>query len=167
MTTASGVPRPSTRRWRLVPFFPPIRWIPSNGFLRKRCFGHCSIDALPIPGNPLQFVIIDQASLPECQEKPGLSPLQKVTVNGTGATELLLWQSLPVATGSQHIDNALKDPSGWQWLASAARAPLVLLVRVSCKTRNQRFYLLPQGIRHFPRLNSTQCTPPPVIGLRR
>ncbi len=29
-TSDNGTPRPSTSKWRLLPFFPPIRWIGAN-----------------------------------------------------------------------------------------------------------------------------------------
>ncbi len=46
-TNDSGIPFPSTRRLRLVPFFSPVRWICSNRLQCQRSFHHGPINALP------------------------------------------------------------------------------------------------------------------------
>ena len=111
---------------RFVPFFPPICRIGSDGLLSERGFGHCTIHALPVPGNPKQLIIIRQTGPPECKEKPGLRPLREVAVNGAGTTESLFRKSLPLAACPQHIHDAFKNLPVWQWLATATKGPFCI-----------------------------------------
>ena len=60
-TSDNGTPRPSTRRWRLLPFFSPIRRIGSDGLLSQRRLEHRPVKALPAPGDALQVVVLGQA----------------------------------------------------------------------------------------------------------
>jgi hypothetical protein len=47
------------------PVLSPIRWIVSDGLLCERGFCHPTIQTLPVLGDPLQFVLVRQTSLPE------------------------------------------------------------------------------------------------------
>src|SRR3712207_2609398 len=57
-TIDNGTPRPSTSRWRLLPFFSPIRRIRADGFLCKGSLHQGAIDALPSPGDALHVVVL-------------------------------------------------------------------------------------------------------------
>ena len=124
-TSESGTPRASTRRWRLLPFFSPIRRILSDGLLSQRCFGHRSIDGLPFPGNPFHLVVLSQTVLPEFQEHSGLIPFPKIPVNGAGTPEPLLRQSLPLNPCPKHIDDSFKDLARINGLPASPGLPLV------------------------------------------
>ena len=56
----SGTPRASTRRWRLLPFFPPICRVWAGCFLTKGRLDHGPVYALPLPGNPFHLVVLKQ-----------------------------------------------------------------------------------------------------------
>ncbi len=60
----NGTPRPSTNRWRLLPFFPPIRRVRPDGFLCQWRLHHRAIHALPPPRDALHVVVLGQAGLP-------------------------------------------------------------------------------------------------------
>src|SRR6476469_8139132 len=105
----NGTPRPSTRRWRLLPFFPPIRRVGPDGFLRQRSLHQRAVDALPSPRDALHVVVLGKSGLPQLLKEAGLLPLQEPLVNGTGTAEALLGQRLPLAARAQHVDHRLKD----------------------------------------------------------
>lgn len=44
-TSDNGTPRPSTSKWRLLPFFLPVRRVRADSFLRQGCLHHRAIDA--------------------------------------------------------------------------------------------------------------------------
>src|SRR5512147_463254 len=88
-TMASGVPRPSTKRCRLLPFFSPVGRVSPNRLLCQRCLGHGPIDALPLPGNSFEVVILGEACLPKFGEEASPSPFQEIGMNGAGTAECL------------------------------------------------------------------------------
>ena len=55
---------PSTSKLRLLPFFPPISGVIAHRFPGQRSFALRPINALPLPGNPLHFIILGQTGLP-------------------------------------------------------------------------------------------------------
>ena len=63
------MPRASTKRLRLRPFFPPIRGVRSHAFQRQRCLACCPVHALPAPGYALHLVVLGQSRLPYFPEK--------------------------------------------------------------------------------------------------
>src|SRR5687767_2357391 len=64
-TSDNGTPRPSTSRWRLLPFFSPIGRVGSDRLLRQWRFEHGPVDALPSPGDALHLVVLGKPSLPD------------------------------------------------------------------------------------------------------
>src|SRR4249920_2622751 len=110
-TSDNGTPRPSTSRWRLLPFFPPIRGVGAHGFLCQWRLHHRAVDALPAPGNALHLVVFGQARLPKSLEESRGLPLKKSLVDGACAAEALLGQRLPLAARTQHVDDRLEHQS--------------------------------------------------------
>ena len=108
-TSDNGTPRPPTSRWRLLPFFPPVRRIRANLLLGQRRFHHRPVNTLPAPGNAFQRVVLGQPGTPQRFEEAGLLPLQKVFVHRTGAAKAFSRERFPLATGSEHEDNGLED----------------------------------------------------------
>jgi hypothetical protein len=106
------MPRPSTNRLRLLPFFSPIRGIRSHGVSGERCFTQRTINVLPFPGNASHLLIFDQTGSPEALKEASRLPAQKMPMNGAGTAKLFLGQRLPLDAGSQHIDNPGKDLPG-------------------------------------------------------
>src|SRR3974377_2455905 len=149
----SGIQLPSTRRLRLVPFFPPIRRVRPDGFEGERRFDHGPIDALPAPGDALQVVILGEAVAPEPDEHVLPLPGQEVLVDRTRAPELPLGEGLPLDAGAQDEDDRLEDLPGLPGLGAPAGGggdtpPLLPLPR-----GDEGFYLGPQLIGDGPRLD--------------
>ena len=87
-TRDSGMPRASTSRLRLRPFFPPIRGMGTHTRLRQGCLAHAPIDALPAPGDALHLIVFGQPCLPEAKKKSCLLPALKMSMHRTGTAEL-------------------------------------------------------------------------------
>src|SRR5512135_3888717 len=87
IATPSGTPRPSVSSDRLVPLlarsvglgpvFPPA----------QRGLGHRPVQALPLPLDALQFVVLVQGDAPEVSQDPPGGPLLEVVVQGTATAE--------------------------------------------------------------------------------
>ena len=110
-TSDNGTPRPSTSKWRLLPFFSPIGRIRSDALLSHGRFHHRSINALPSPSDAFKFIIFGKAKLPQCLKDTRLLPFKKSGVNGAGTAVTLARQCLPLTPGAQHIDDPFKDQS--------------------------------------------------------
>ena len=54
-TSDNGTPRPSTSKWRLLPFFSPIRRVGTYALLRHWRLHHRPINALPSPGDAFKY----------------------------------------------------------------------------------------------------------------
>src|SRR5438309_3402064 len=165
----NGTPRPSTRRWRLLPFFSPIRRVRPDGFLRQRGLHQCAVNTLPSPRDALQVVVLGKAGLPQLLKEAGLLPLEEALVNGAGAAEALLGQRLPLAPRAQHVHHRLKDLS-----CRLGRAPCAGLADIGPDLlgharRNQRLHTLPELISHHPRFDSLGhgLAPTPRVGAAR
>ena len=87
-TRDSGMPRASTSRLRLRPFFPPIGGMGAHTRLRQGCLAHAPIDALPAPGDALHLIVFGQPCLPEAKKKSCLLPALKMSMHRTGTAEL-------------------------------------------------------------------------------
>ena len=124
-TIDSGIPRPSTRTLRFVPFFPPIRRVGPDGLLGQGRFPESRIDTLPRPGDSFELVVFRQALSPQSDEDPGALPGEEVFVDGAGTPELHLGQRLPLTACAQHIHNALEDAPGVQRFPPAPGLALV------------------------------------------
>ena len=162
-TSDNGTPRPSTSRWRLLPFFPPVRRVRSDGFLCQWCLHHRAIDALPSPRDALHVVIFRQAGFPDCFKKARLLPFEKAFVDGAGASKAFSGKCLPLAACAQHKHDGLEHLAWRLRRPTCSRLANVLLARHLCAPRNQRFDALPELIRYHPGINplAQRITPAP------
>jgi len=151
-TNDSGMPRASTRRLRLRPFFSPVRGVRPHAFQRQRCFSCRPIDALPTPGDALHLVVFGQAGSPNLQEKALPMPVLKVCMHGARAA-ILFGQRLPLAASTKHVDDCREDLPRGHRLAPCSRLALVVAPTRPFSRWDQRPNLVPQRIRHCPRLD--------------
>jgi len=134
----------------LLPFFSPVRRVGPDGLSGQGGLDHGSVYALPFPGDALHLVILGQTSTPEGQEETRFQPVPEVLVHGAGTSVLLLGQGLPLASGPEHIDDALKDLARIDGFASSARPPPEGLGTVSLPLGNEGLHSLPELIGYFP-----------------
>jgi transposase len=146
----SGTPRPSTSRWRLLPFFSPIRRVRPDSFLSQRRFHHWPVDILPSPRDAFKVVILRQPGLPQGFEHAGFLPLEKALVNCARATEALGRQRLPLTARAQHVNDALEHQARILGFAPTTGFAHVVLGRLTPALWNQGFDPLPKSVRHFP-----------------
>ena len=151
-TSDNGTPRPSTSRWRLLPFFPPIRRVASHGLLRQGRLEHRPVNALPAPRDALQVIVLGQSRLPQILEESGLGPLHELLVHGAGAAKAFSRQGLPLAAGPEHVHDGLEHQARRLGRTAPARAAQVLFVGIACGLRYQWLHAFPELIRHFPRI---------------
>ena len=148
----SGTPRPSTRRLHLRPFFPLVGGVGTHRLLRCRSFVLGSVDALPAPGYAFHLVVLGQPGPPYLKEKTCLLPALEMSVHCAGGTKFP-GQSLPLASGAEHIHDRREDLPRRHGLSTGARLTLVLAVRLTNTRWNKRLDLAPQLIRYRPRLD--------------
>jgi hypothetical protein len=72
-TSDNGTPRPSIRRCRLVPFFPPVGRIPTNRLPCQRSLHHGSVYALPFPHEKKHILFADKLLVIICNWTNDLS----------------------------------------------------------------------------------------------
>ncbi len=160
-TSDNGTPRPSTNRCRLVPFFSPVGRIPTNRFLRQRCFDHGSVYALPLPGNAFHLVVFGKTGSPKGHEEACTHPAHEVGVNRTGTSKTLLRQGLPLTTRSQDIHDGLKYLARRHRFSAATGLAFIRFFRISLRLWYEGFDLFPKRIRDLPRLGL--CHNPSMI----
>lgn len=73
-TSDKGTPFSSTRIFRLVPFFSPVRRVRPDRLLRQRRFDHRAVCGLPEPTNACQFIVFRQTYAAKGPETPRPSP---------------------------------------------------------------------------------------------
>src|ERR1700736_2763471 len=151
-TSDSGTPRASTNKLLLRPFFSLIRRVRPHAFSGQRSFPHGPVDALPVPGDALHFVVLGQSGSPYLEKKTFLLPALKIGVHGAG-TAVLLGQRLPLTAGAKHIDNRREDLPRRHRLATRSRLAPILPSPRPLSHWNQRLNLAPQHVRHCPRLD--------------
>src|SRR5690349_1280137 len=71
----------------------------------QRGFGHRSVHTQPVPLKPAQLIKLLDSGLPQLQEDASLHPLLKAVMCGRMRTEIGLIESLPLAAGSQDVEN--------------------------------------------------------------
>jgi len=150
-TIDKGTPRSSTRIWRLLPFFPPVSRVSTYGLLSQWRFGHRSIDALPVPGDAFHLIVFGKAGTPDSNKEASSHPSHKMSVDGTRTAVSFLGQRLPLAPGTQHVDDRFKDLPVFHRFPAATGFTLIPFVRIALWGRNQGSHFLPEGIRDFPR----------------
>ena len=103
----TGMPWASVRRLRLTPPLPrsvglgPV-FPPAQGRL-----GHSPIHAHPTPVQPLQFVVTFQSHSPQFQEHSSGNPFLKAQVGGGPRADACGIQGFPLASGAQHVEDAI------------------------------------------------------------
>jgi hypothetical protein len=80
----------------LPTFFPP-----------KRGFGHRAVHGQPLPINPFQSLVFDQAVGPQRQEDARRRPLLEAAMGGTTGTEVSLMQRVPLTPGTQDEEKGI------------------------------------------------------------
>ena len=164
-TSDKGTPFASTRMFRLVPFFPPVRGVGSDRLLCQRRLEVAPIRRLPEPGDSLHFIVLGQTPLPKFREKSGIRPLLKLSMNHCrpNPLELLPGQCVPDDPCPKHVyDRREKQPMRVLGLATPARLAFVNHVRVARRPRNQRLHQIPKLVGYFPRFDARQGRPPSV-----
>src|SRR3990167_493581 len=156
-TSDNGTPRPSTSRWRLLPFFPPISRVAPDRPLRQWGLEHCPVNALPSPSDTLHLVVLGKPSLPQGLEHARSLPLQEALVHRTCTAKALLGQRFPLAASAQNVHDRLEHLS--RRLGRAPRSCLthIRLVRAALPHRHQRFDPAPELITHLPRFDPLAC----------
>jgi hypothetical protein len=81
----NGRPRPSTRKWRLLPFFSLIRRVGANALLCQWRLHHCPVDALPSPGDTIKLVVLGKPRFAQGLKDARFLPFQKARVDCTCA----------------------------------------------------------------------------------
>lgn len=147
----SGTPSPSTRIWRLLPSFPPIRWVRTDSVLGKRCLDHCSMHTRSLPCDVLHIIILHQSSTPEGKEEPCLEPFPEVLVNRTRASEPFLGQRLPSAPRSRDKDYVFEYTSAEHRFPPTSRFPAEYLVGFAFHNWDKGLNTTPELVRNFPR----------------
>jgi len=150
-TSDSGMPRASTSRLLLGPFFSPIGGVRSHTFSGQRSFAHGPVYALPLPGDSLHFIVFGQPGPPYLEEETVPLPTLKIGMNRTSAA-ILPGQGLPLAAGAKHIDYGRENLPRRQRLAAPSRLALILPSPLPLRLRDQRLNLGPPCVRYRPRL---------------
>ena len=88
-TSDKGTPFSSTRRFRFVPFFSPVRRVGSDGLLCQRRFDVRSVGRLPDPADSMHFIVLSKAAPPKPLKEPGRSPVLELAVEGRRSKALL------------------------------------------------------------------------------
>jgi len=162
-TSDNGTPRSSTRMFRFVPFFSPIRRVRPDRLDRQWRFDHRPIGRLPLPGDSLHFIIFYQAALPESFEEPRARPLLELSMNHrrAHAFKFLSRQRIPDDASAEHInDGCKKQPVCVLPFASSTRLALEYFDRVTHFFRNQRLHQVPELFRNLPCLYTSHDWPP-------
>jgi hypothetical protein len=92
-------------------FFPP-----------EGCLGHTPVHTQPVPADPLQAVVFQQAQPPHLQEDAGLHPLLETVMGGGAGAELGRIQGLPLAARAQDEEDGIHADAIGRARASAAKA---------------------------------------------
>lgn len=154
-TNKSGTPRPSTRRWRLLPFFSPIGWVGTHRFLGQWRPHHGTIHALPAPGNAFQSVILGKPRPPQCLKYTGFLPFQEMLVNCAGTAEALVGQRPLLTSGTQYVHNGFENYSRILGLAPTAGFAHVAAAWITLFHRQPWFHSLPEFVTDFPRSDAS------------
>ena len=162
MTIERGMPCSSTKRFLLTPFFSPIRWILSNWFssmLNFSCFSHrwfyhTSICWLPLPGNPLEFIILRKTLLPYSHPHSFFRPMLEISMNRARCS-VFFWHRFPHTSCTKDIENACKHLTETCWFSSSSNLSFILFSRVSFWRWKEWFELWVESIRELPRTKYT------------
>src|SRR5947207_3024414 len=87
------------------PAFVAISGIGAGFFSTQRSFRHSSIHAQPFPAQPMHLIKLFNPRLPPCEEDSCFYLCLEPIVGRRMRTQLCLIQSLPLAPGSQHVEN--------------------------------------------------------------
>jgi hypothetical protein len=99
-TMDNGVPRSSTSRWRLLPFFPPIRGVCTGTLTRQGGFVHTAVYGLPSPRNAFHVIVFGKAAFPKFLKKSQALPFPEIAMYCARAPKDLLRQGFPLYPGA-------------------------------------------------------------------
>src|SRR5262245_1277341 len=124
-----------------------VSWIRPRRLTSQRRFRHCPVYGLPIPDNPLHFIIFGQSLPPQALEDASPTPALKVAVQSLAGAELF-GHRIPLTTSAQHIKNACHQLAR---ISRRAAPDIAALMATTAKARlwfrQQRFDSLPETIR--------------------
>src|SRR5438105_5808401 len=144
-STASptGTPAPSVSRLRLTPSLARSVGFGPVFFPAERCLAHRAIHRQPSPVDAFEFVVVQQALLPEVQEDSRCAPRLKPAVGRRTRADARPIQCVPLTSGPQHEEDGVHGVTGrYRWLMTPER--------VGLGRWKQRFHLLPQCVRNAP-----------------
>jgi hypothetical protein len=99
----------------------------------------------------MHAVILGQAGLPKLPKEAGPMPVLKILMHRASRAELP-GQCFPLNAGAQNVNDGRKNLPRGHRLAAGTGLALVLPATFSLADRNQQLNLVPQIIRHCPRL---------------
>src|SRR5215210_4589595 len=102
-----GTPWPSVSRLRLTPCLPRSVGLRPVFSPPERCLGHRSIHTQPVPVDPVQFIKLLNASVPEFLKNARLNPFLKAVMGGGFGTQVRVLEGFPLTTRAEHIENGI------------------------------------------------------------
>src|SRR5690606_3707813 len=108
-------------------------------FTAKRCLGHCTIHRLPAPIQTDQIGVYFDSQVPQFVKNARLGPLLVVSMGGASRSKFW-WNSFPLASCSQAIENRIGNPPRIRPRASAFTTWSIIGQEV--------LHLLPEFIGH-------------------
>ena len=103
-----GTPLASVRSERLVPLLLRSTGLGPVFFPRQGSLGHRAIHCQPTPVDAVERIILGQPGLPEAQKKAVLHPRLEAVVRRGAWTKAGHAECVPLATGSQHKEDAVR-----------------------------------------------------------
>src|SRR5580698_5302306 len=119
-----GTPRPSINTERLTPSLPRSVGFFPVFFPTQRRLVHRPVQTLPLPVDPLQFVVFFQREAPQLLKHTELHPFLKVGVDCASRSELT-GHGLPLTSSSQDVQNSVHDVPQRQPRTPAFTTPFV------------------------------------------
>jgi hypothetical protein len=98
-------------------FFPP-----------EGCLGQASVHTQPVPADPLQAVVFQEAQPPHLEEDPRLHPLLEAVMGGGAGAELGRIEGFPLAARTQDEEDGIHADAIGRAGASAAEAVRILML---------------------------------------
>src|SRR5215203_398940 len=108
--TPRGTPAPSVKTERFTPDFARSVGFGPVFFPAQRRFGQRPVDALEVPLNALQIVVLQERHVPQLAKHAALGPLLKIMMQAAARTECPR-RGLPLATCPEHIEDAVRHVS--------------------------------------------------------
>ena len=119
--------------------FAPVGRVSPCLFTTRRSLCHRSINALPLPVQTDQVVVFSPSQLPDLFKNASGRPLLKVVVSRTSGSQLR-WNRVSLTTGSQAIENCVRDGSQIR-----SRSTTLVARAIICKQLPET---IPELLRH-------------------